>query len=69
MTRRPRAPREKALNALPERISPQPEFPVCPICNRHVVLETAKADEDGLAMHEECYLLKLRLGRDKSAQG
>jgi hypothetical protein len=39
-----------------EKISPR-----CPICNRHVDLETAKTDEHGLATHEECYLLKVRL--------
>jgi len=48
-------------------IPKQPEFPVCPLCNRHVVLETAKVDEYGKAMHEECYLLRLHLKQDKPA--
>jgi len=57
----------KASNALLKMIPEQPEFPVCPLCNRHVVLETAKVDEYGKAMHEECYLLKLHLKQDKPA--
>jgi hypothetical protein len=35
--------------------------PLCSICNRQVPLEKAKTDEHGLAVHEECYVLKLRL--------
>jgi hypothetical protein len=31
----------------------------CPICNEPVKLETAKADEDGHPVHEDCYLDKL----------
>jgi len=34
---------------------------VCSICNRHVILEIAKVDEYGHAIHEKCYLLKLKL--------
>ena len=33
---------------------------VCPICNQPVSLESAKTDEHGLAIHEECYLVKLK---------
>jgi hypothetical protein len=32
---------------------------LCPICNQPVKLETAKSDEGGKAIHEECYLSKL----------
>jgi hypothetical protein len=32
---------------------------LCPICNKPVKLETAKSDEGGKAIHEECYLSKL----------
>ena len=35
--------------------------PVCYLCNRPVPLESCKTDENGEAMHEECYTLKLRL--------
>ena len=31
----------------------------CPICNEPVKLETAKADEDGHAVHADCYVDKL----------
>jgi hypothetical protein len=28
---------------------------LCPICDKPVKLETAKTDEDGHVIHEECY--------------
>jgi hypothetical protein len=40
---------------------------LCSICNRPVSLENAKTEEHGLAIHEECYLLKLKLKRATSA--
>ena len=46
----------------PARIS---NFP-CPICGKPVPLETAKSDENGICIHEECYLLKLQLERASS---
>lgn len=33
--------------------------PACSICNEPVELETAKTDECGRAIHENCYVLKL----------
>ena len=36
-------------------------LPKCNICNRAVELETAKTDEDGKAVHEECYVRIIRL--------
>lgn len=36
-------------------------LPTCPVCNERVELETSKTDEDGQAIHEECYLRKLHL--------
>jgi hypothetical protein len=66
MTYRHKNPRWRPSNALPKVIRPE-EFPVCPICNRHVVLETAKVDESGRATHEECYVMKIRLRQEKSA--
>ena len=36
-------------------------FPVCSRCNEPVELETAKADEHGNSIHEECYALGLML--------
>lgn len=31
----------------------------CPICNEPVRLETAKTNEDGTPVHEECYLASI----------
>ena len=36
-------------------------FPKCSICNEPVELEAAKTDEDGRAVHEECYMRRMRL--------
>jgi hypothetical protein len=33
----------------------------CSICEKAVSIESAKADEYGRAIHEECYALKVRL--------
>jgi hypothetical protein len=36
-----------------------PEQPLCSICNEPVNLRTAKSDENGRAVHEECYIQKI----------
>src|ERR1700687_3582625 len=41
--------------------------PVCSICNRPVKLETSKTDERGQAVHEGCYLLKVKVKRTTTA--
>ena len=33
----------------------------CSICEKPVSLQSAKADEYGRAIHEECYTLKMKL--------
>jgi hypothetical protein len=33
----------------------------CCICDQPVALEAANTDERGWAVHQECYVLKLRL--------
>jgi hypothetical protein len=33
----------------------------CRICGKPVTVETCKTDEGGKAVHEECYVLKLKL--------
>ena len=33
--------------------------PSCPICNEPVSLETCKINEDGQAIHEDCYVEKV----------
>jgi len=42
-------------------------WPICGLCDEIVKLETNKTDETGRAVHEECYVLKLRLHRATSA--
>lgn len=34
--------------------------PFCPICDKPVPLESAKTDEDGKAIHEDCYVSALK---------
>jgi hypothetical protein len=37
------------------------KYQTCSICNEAVQLATAKTDESGKPVHEECYLQKVRL--------
>jgi hypothetical protein len=39
-------------------------YPVCPLCQEHVELETANSDERGRAVHEECYVTHI-ISRNK----
>jgi hypothetical protein len=41
------------------------QFPVCPLCNQTVELETTKTNEDGEAVHEECYVLAIKAHQPK----
>ena len=34
-------------------------LPNCSICNEPVELKTAKTDEDGKAVHEDCYVQRM----------
>jgi hypothetical protein len=36
-------------------------LPLCAVCNGPVPLETSKTDENGKAVHEPCYVLKVKL--------
>jgi hypothetical protein len=40
--------------------------PTCCICGKLLQLENCNFDEDGQAVHEDCYTLKLLLGKNKS---
>jgi len=40
--------------------APLPLYPICPICSLPVTIENSKTDEKGRAVHEECYVLKIR---------
>lgn len=45
------------------RVQEPPEVqwhPECVICNDSVRLEECKADENGQAIHEECYVSKIK---------
>lgn len=44
-----------------ERFRRKPLPPFCRICGKPVAVETSKTDEDGKAIHEDCYVLKVRL--------
>ena len=39
---------------------------ICPICNKPVVLETARFNEFGKAVHEDCYVRALKASRTQS---
>lgn len=39
----------------------QPDVVRCSICNQPLSLESAHSDEYGAPVHEECYVLKIRL--------
>ena len=36
-------------------------LPICSFCNEPVEIETGKTDDNGNAIHEECYAATLRL--------
>jgi hypothetical protein len=40
--------------------------PICSICNSPVPLNNAKTDEDGSAIHETCYLVKIGVTKSVS---
>lgn len=42
------------------------ELPRCILCDNPVLLGSSKTDENGKAVHEECYLLRMRLKRAMS---
>jgi hypothetical protein len=41
-------------------------LPRCLLCGKPVSLDTSKTDENGKAIHEECYVLRMRLRRATS---
>ncbi len=45
----------------PQPGSSEPGLIRCSLCHMPVPLESSKTDENGKAVHEECYLLRLRL--------
>ena len=51
-----------AANEVPRVLweAPMVGFVVCQICKKPVVLETARINEHGKAVHEDCYLNSLK---------
>jgi hypothetical protein len=53
------------MNLLPENVSlkfKRKSSPLlCQICGKPVAVETSKTDENGRAIHEDCYVLKVKL--------
>jgi hypothetical protein len=47
---------------MPEELSAK-RTTACVICHKPVELETAKTDERGQAVHEDCYLVNLKQRR------
>lgn len=48
----------------------EPALLLCRICGRPIPLEVAKTDADGRPLHEECYVLKVKLeqaGRERQS--
>ena len=43
-------------------------LPQCAICNEPVELKTAKTDEDGKTVHEDCHIQKMRLKKITQAR-
>jgi hypothetical protein len=42
--------------------------PLCPICNEPLQLETSKTDENGRAVHEDCYVKQLSASHPAPAE-
>ena len=47
----------------PQLVGAEPQLARCSLCDKPVTLEASKTDEGGQAVHEECYVLNLRLKR------
>lgn len=50
------------MNPSPQNVPQKFKRPLlCRICGRPVAVETSKTDEDGRAIHEDCYVVKVKL--------
>lgn len=52
--------------ASPSSVRDRFELPRCILCGNPVLLGNSKTDENGKAVHDECYLLRMRLKRATS---
>jgi len=55
--------KQSSENALPARTGSRVPDLRCTICEQPIPIETAKTDDNGHPIHEECYLLRVRLKR------
>lgn len=53
----------RLLSLVSRIFQPKPPTLLCAICSQPVVIERAKADADGQAVHEDCYFQKIKLKR------
>jgi len=44
-----------------QRLNRKSSPPLCRICGKPAAVESCKTDDGGKAVHEECYVLKLKL--------
>jgi hypothetical protein len=53
----------RVASSIPQNVLPFASLssPFCSICGRRVSLETTRTDEHGHSVHEDCYVLKVRL--------
>ena len=60
------------MNLLPHNISLKfkrtPSPLLCQICGKTVAVETSKTDEDGRAIHEDCYVLEVKKDQTRASE-
>lgn len=50
------------MSLSPQNVSQKFSGPLlCRICGKPVAVETSKTDGDGKAIHEDCYVVKIKL--------
>ena len=49
------------MSTHPHAQIPRSSLLLCPLCNKPVSVESAKTDERGRAIHEDCYVLELKV--------
>jgi hypothetical protein len=55
------------MSNIPPSPTSKPQVPICRICWEPVELETGKTDENGNAVHEECYARQLSAQKSTSS--
>lgn len=52
-----------SMSQSPQDVSQNKRPLLCPVCGRPVAIENSKTDEDGAAIHEDCYVVKVKKSR------